>query len=188
MADCRYRAKIDHTEKTIMTLFRVEYHVYEQKKMLFRFLLGIAIVFAGVFLSLPTWARAVLLLIGAWFIASLDFPSQLRADRTLEARKGVLPRMSYEFYEDELKISGEGAMSIPYKKLSRLVEDREYLFLFLSRESVCMLESDSLQPKEPDSFKTFVAEKTGLVWQREKSLLSIGLTDLILMYRDRKKK
>ena len=32
MAECRYRAKIDHTEKTILTLFRVEYHVYEQKK------------------------------------------------------------------------------------------------------------------------------------------------------------
>ena len=38
MAACRYRAKIDHTEKTILTLFRVEYHTYEQKKMLLRFL------------------------------------------------------------------------------------------------------------------------------------------------------
>lgn len=64
--------------------------MYEQKKMLFRFLIGLAIIFAGVFITLPTWARAILLLIGAWFIASLDFPSQLRADRTLEARKGVL--------------------------------------------------------------------------------------------------
>ena len=188
MADCRYRAKIDHTEKTIMTLFRVEYHVYEQKKMLFRFLIGLAIIFAGVFITRPTWARAILLLIGAWFIASLDFPSQLRADRTLEARKGVLPRMSYEFYEDEFRISGEGSMSVPYKKLSYLVEDREYLYLFLSRDSVCMMETSSLKPKEPDAFKAFLADRSGLIWRREKGLLSIDLTDLILMYRDRKKK
>lgn len=188
MTGCRYRAKIDHTEKTILTLFRVEYHVYEQKKMLIRFLIGIAIVLVGVFVQLPTWARAVLLLIGTWLIASLDFPSQLRADRALETRKGLLPRMSYEFYEDEFTLSGEGSMHIPYHKLSRLVEDRDYLFLFLSRESVCMMSRDSLQPKEPDKFKTFLAEKTGLIWRRERGLLSIDLTDMILMFRDWKKK
>lgn len=188
MADCRYRARIDHTEKTILTLFRVEYRVYEQKKMLLRFLAGLAIVFAGVFAPLPTWARAILMLIGAWLVASLDFPSQLRADRTLEARKGLLPRMRYEFYDDELRLSGEGAMSIPYGKLDRLVEDREHLYLFLSRDSVCMLSRDTLQPKEPEAFKTFLAEKTGLVWRRERGLLSLDLADLILMYRDRNKK
>ncbi len=185
MADCRYRAKIDHTEKTILTLFRVEYHCYEQKKMLLRFLLGLAVVFAGVFVPLPTWARAILLLIGAWLIASLDFPSQIRADRTLEARKGALPRMTYAFYENEMKVSGEGAMSIPYRKLKRLIEDKNYLYLFLSRDSVCMLARDSLQPKEPDAFKAFLAEKTGLVWRRERGLLSLDLADLILMFRER---
>ena len=187
MAACRYRAKIDHTEKTILTLFRVEYHTYEQKKMLLRFLIGFLIVLAGVFAPLPTWGRAVLLLIGAWLIASLDFPSQIRVDRTLEQRKGRLPRMSYEFYEDEFVLSGEGTMRIPYKKLRRLIEDRDYLYLFLSRDSVCMMARSSLQPQEPDKFKAFVAEKTGLLWRRERGLLSIDLTDLILMFRDRKK-
>lgn len=188
MADCPYRARIDHTEKTILRLFRVEYRAYEQKKMLLRFLVGLAIVFAGVFAPLPTWSRAVLLLIGAWLIASLDFPSQLRADRTLEARKGVLPRMSYAFQEDEILLSGEGTMRIPYRRLTRLIEDRDYLYLFLSRDSVCMLARDTLQPKEPDAFKAFLAEKTGLVWRRERGLLSLDLADLILMLRDRKKK
>lgn len=187
MTECRYRAKIDHTEKTILTLFRVEYHVYEQKRMVLRFLAGIALIFIGVFAPLPTWARAILLLIGAWLIASLDFPSQLRADRTLETRKGMLPRMNYEFYEDELRVSGEGSMRVPYHKLSRLVEDREYLYLFLSRDSVCMLASDSLHPKKPDAFKEFLAEKTGLIWRRDKAMLSINLADLILMFRERKK-
>ena len=188
MAECLYRAKIDHTEKTIQTLFRVEYHTYELKKMLIRFAVGIAVILIGVFASLPTWARAVLLLIGAWLVASLDFPSQIRADRTLEARKGVLPRMSYAFYEDEFRLSGEGAMSIPYKKLDRLIEDREHLYLILSRDSICMLARESLQPKDPDAFKAFLAEKTGLTWRREKGILSLDLSDLILMFRDRKKK
>ena len=188
MAECRYRAKIDHTEKTILTLFRVEYHVYEQKKMLLRFLIGLAIVFIGVFAPLPKWARAVLMLIGAWLIASLDFPSQLRADRTLETRKGVLPRMNYTFYEDEFRISGEGAMSIPYQKLNFLIESRDYLYLFLSRDSVCMLERASLQPNDSDAFKAFLTEKTSLVWRQEKGLLSINLTDIILMFRARKQK
>ncbi len=186
MAAFRYRAKIDHTEKTIQALFRAEYHVYEQKRMLFRFLLGLAVVFLGVFAPLPNWARAILLLIGAWLIASLDFPSQIRADKALEARGGQLPRMTYEFFDDHLRLSGEGSMDVPYAKLRRLIEDRKHLYLFLSRDSVCMLDPSTLQPNDPDAFRSFLAEKTGLPWRKDRGLLSLDLADLILMFRERK--
>ena len=51
-----------------------------------------------------------------------------------------------------------------------------------------MLERASLRPADDAAFMKFIEEKTGLFWRRESSLLSIGLADLILMFRDRNHK
>ena len=187
MADIRYRAEIQHTEKTIQRLYRTQYYAYDKLRLLLRGSLGAALILVAALSALPTWGKAVLLLIGAWLVVSGDFPAQLRADKALEQRKAALPHMYYTFYGDHLMLSGEGRMDIPYRKLSRLAQDEQYLYLFVSRDSVCMLERASLQPQDGEGFTAFIAEKTGLVWRREKGLLSLNLVDLILMFRDRRK-
>ena len=187
-ADCRWRASITHTEKTILRLYRTQYYAYSKGKLLVRAAIGMALILAGVLAAAPTWLRAVLMLIGTWFVVSGDFPAQLRADRALQERKAALPAMRYEFYEDHLFLSGEGSMNLPYKRLSRLAMDRDFLYLFETRDSVCMLERASLRPADDTAFMKFIEEKTGLFWRRESSLLSIGLADLILMFRDRNHK
>lgn len=186
-ADCRWRASVTHTEKTIQRLYRTQYYAYSKGKILLRLGLGLALILAGVLAQLPTWARAVLMLLGTWFAVSGDFPAQLHADRVLQERKAALPSMRYEFYEDRIFLSGEGSMVLPYERLSRLAEDREYLYLFETRDSVCMLERASLRPADDKAFQKFIEEKTGLFWRREGSLLSFGLADLILVFRDRKR-
>ena len=186
-AVCRWRASVTHTEKTIQRLYRTQYYAYSKGKILLRLGFGFALILAGVFAALPTWLRAILMLFGAWFAMSGDFPAQLRADRALQERRAALPSMRYAFYEDRIFLSGEGSMDLPYKRLSRLAEDRDYFYLFETRDSVCMLERSSLKPADEKAFKAFIEERTGLVWRREGSLLSLGLADLILMVRDRKK-
>ncbi len=188
MAAERYTARIDHTEKTINALFRAEYHAFEQRRMLFRFLLGLGLILAAFLVPMPKWVKAILLLLGAWFAASLDFPSQIRADRTIEARHGVLPGMRYEFHPDRVVLTGEGSMTIPYGKFTRLMQDRDYLYLFISRDSVCMLERASLKPQPPETFMRFIEEKTGLNWRREFSYFSLNLADILQILRDRGKK
>ena len=69
-------------------------------------------------------------------------------------------------------------MRIPYKKLTRLVEDAEYLYLFLAENSLCMVERSGVEPEGDAALMEFLSEKTGLAWQREKSLLSLNLWDL----------
>ena len=75
-------------------------------------------------------------------------------------------------------------MDIPYGKFTRLVEDRQYLYLFVSRNSVCMLERDSVRPDDIMAFAKFLEEKTGLGWRAEKSFLSMSLYDLRQTLRD----
>ena len=186
MSEIRYRAKIDHTAKTIDTLYKMQRYTYDKPRILLRLGIGLVMAAAALAAELPMWARALLLLVGAWLLASKDFPAQARADRVLQERKASLPRMQYEFFEDHLKVSGEGSMNIGYQKLTRLAEDAGYFYLFLSRDSVCMMEKESLKPQKQDDFRLFLEERSGQAWRREKPFLSMNLPDLLQMWRDRK--
>ena len=184
MADSFYRAKISHTEKTVEQLYKMQYYVYEKPRMIARLLIGFALVVGAVAAGLPMWGKAILLLIGAWLLVSRDFPAAVRADRALSERKAKLPDMSYDFGPDKVHLSGEGSMDIPYNKLTRLVEDKQYLYLFLNRNSVCMMEKDSVKPADLMAFAKFLEEKTGLKWQAEKSFLSMSIYDLRQAFKD----
>ena len=184
MAGPLYRAGIKHTEKTVERLYKTQYYVYEKPRMLLRMAFGFVLVLIAVMSALPLWAKALLLLFGAWFLVSRDFPAAVRADRAISERKAKLPNMEYAFHDDRLHLTGEGSMDIPYKKLTHLIEDNEYLYLFVSRKSVCMMERASLKPPKIMDFARFMEEKTGLTWRREKSFLSMSIYDMRQALRD----
>ena len=79
MAESFYHAKITHTEKTVEQLYKMQYYVYEKPRMLLRLLIGFGLVAATVAAGFPTWAKALLLLVGAWLLVSRDFPAAVRA-------------------------------------------------------------------------------------------------------------
>lgn len=186
MASYQFQGKIEHTEKTIISLYRAQYHAYEKPQMIVWMAVGFVMIAIAVFTSLPTWAKALLLLIGAWLIVSMDFPAQVRADRAVSARHGSLPKMQYEFHKDQMKISGEGSMSIPYKKIERLAEDKFYLYIFTGKDSICMIDKSSVSPKTDAELKEFLTTKTKLYWSNEKSFLALNLADIIMIFRNRK--
>ena len=187
MAGCQFTAKIEHTEKTIESLYRAQYHAYEKPQMLVWMAVGFVLIFVAAFSSFPTWAKAILLLIGAWTVVSLDFPALVRADRAFEARHGSLPKMEYEFHKDQMKISGEGSMSIPYKKIEKLTEDKYFLYIIISKDSICMIDKSTVRPQSDKELKEYLASKTHLDWLNEKSFLMMNLADIILIFRNRKK-
>jgi hypothetical protein len=184
MAETRYRAKIKHTEKTVQQLYKTQYYVFEKPRMLARMLIGFGLVIAAALMSLPVWVKALLLLFGAWFLVSRDFPASVRADKALSERKAALPGMEYVFDQDKVHLTGEGSMDIPYDKFTHLVEDNDYLYLFVSRNSVCMMERASLKPPQIMDFARFLEEKTGLTWRREKPFLSMSIYDIRQALRD----
>ena len=184
MDEILYSAKITHTEKTITQLYKMQYYVYDKGRMLLRIVVGFGLVVAAVLLSIPTWAKAILLLLGAWLLVSRDFPATVRADRALSERKAKLPSMEYSFGEDKLHLKGEGSMDIPYRDFTHLIEDDDYLYLFINRNSVCMIDRSSFTPEQYVAFGKFMEEKTGLAWRREKPFLSLSIYDIRRMIQD----
>ena len=75
-------------------------------------------------------------------------------------------------------------MDIPYRDFTRLVEDRQFLYLFVTRNSICMMEKDSLKPADIMAFAKFMEEKTGLKWRAEKSFLSMSIYDIRQTLKD----
>lgn len=172
-----FHGEIKHTEETIFQLFRTQYRSFCQKQMLVRFLLGLGLVFLAAFVNLPNLIRVIVLIMGAWLMVSLDFPSQMNADKSLEVRHGILPKMEYAFGNSGVEVSGEGTMMLKYKQLIRLVEDANYLYLFSSPEAVCMIARSSIKPDDK-KLMDFLSEKTGLEWKTEKSFFFLNLYDI----------
>ena len=180
--------EIQHTEKTIQRMFQVEYHTYEKLKMLTRAGIGAALIGIALVAGLHIVIQGILMLAGCWLLISPDFPADCKADKSVMARGGVLPMMRYGFEEDGVFVEEDaGKMKLQYSRIQRLVEDQEYLYLFLGKNSVCMVDRESLDPPEPEELKSLLSERTGMEWTRDKSLLSMNLQDVIRAVRDRKK-
>jgi len=181
-----FEGEIVHTEKTLLQLFKTEYETYERKKIFAWMGVGALMIVLAILVEMALPLRIILLLIACWLLVSSDFPAEMRADKVVETRRGNLPRMHYEFYEKDMKLEGEGSMRMKYDKFQRLIEDSGYLYLFEAKNSVCMIDKDSIQGGSVDQFKEFMEKRTGLEWRRCKSILSLNLTDIIQSARDRK--
>lgn len=172
----KYTAYIYHDAKTIELLYKTQYYAYEKLRIIFRFIAGFALIAAALLLSLPLWARGILLLIGTWLVSSTDFPAQVRADKVIQARGGKFPEMHYDFHDEYFTVSGEGSMNIAYSKVSRLIHDSGYMYIFMSRDSVCMIDIKTLD--DTNAFMNFIESVTGHHWNKIKSLLSLTLYDI----------
>lgn len=180
----RFSGSVEHTPDTIQLLYKTEYYTYDTLRILARFLLGAGFILAGITVAMPRAVQILLLLAGCWLIVSKDFPATLRADKALETRKAALPRHVCKFFEKHVELSGEGTMDLAYDKFQYLIEDDGYLYLFLGRKSVCMVEKGSVTGGSPEEFKEFVAGRTGLCWRKNRSLLMMNLADLRRAVRD----
>ena len=172
----KYSAGIKHNAQTIELLYKTQYYAYDNLRIIARFIIGFVLIASALFMSLPIWARGILLLTGTWLMSSSDFPAQVRADRVIQSRHNNFPEMHYEFHEGYFTVSGEGSMNISYDKVSRLIYDSEYLYIFMSRDSVCMIDRKTL--KDSDEFMKFIETATSHEWRKEKSLLSMNIDDL----------
>lgn len=182
----KFVGSIQHTEETIQRMYQTQYYTYQTMRMLIRMGIGVVLVVSPFLFTLPMAVRAVMMMLGCWLLVSRDFPASVKADQVVESRKGALPLYVCTFFDDRVELEGEGSMKIPYKKFQRLVEDDSYLYLFLAKNSLCMIEKETVTGGTDEELKDFVAQRTGLDWMRNRSLLSLNLMDLHRAWKDRK--
>lgn len=177
---------IQHTEDTLQRLFKMEYRTYHQLRILTQLAIGFAMAALALIAEMDRILQAVLLLAGCLLMVGGEFPASVRADKAVDDRKGNLPENVCAFFGSSLELSGEGSMRLRYDRFQRLVEDNEYLYLFLGSRSVCMIDKATIKGGSAEELKAFVAECTGLTWRRSRSFFTMNLADLRQMLRDRR--
>lgn len=182
----KFVGSIQHTEDTLQRLFKTEYRTYHQLQILSQLAVGFLMAALALTVEMSRPLQGVLLLAGCLIMVSSDLPASLRADKAADSRKGQLPKNVCTFFNSAMELSGEGAMRLEYSRFQRLVEDSEYLYLFLGRKSVCMIDKAAVTGGTAEELKDFVAQKTGLAWRRGRSFLSMNLADLRQAIRDRR--
>lgn len=187
MADrAKFIGSVQHTEDTIQRLFKTEYRTYHQSRIFAQLAAGFVMAALALTVEMSRVLQAVLLLVGCLLMIGGDFPASVRADKAVDDRKGKLPGNVCSFFGGSMELSGEGSMRLKYDRFQRLVEDKGYLYLFLGSRSVCMIDKTTVKGGSVEDLKAFVAERTGLVWRRNRSFLTMNLTDLRQMLRDRR--
>lgn len=106
---------------------------------------------------------------------------QLEADPSFRANKivrqcgGAFPTTVYSFGTKGIKTSNDDSSAmVPYTEIIRLVEDDEYVFLFINKEGAYMLR----KPNNSSAFQKYLTEKTGLEWIKPRNVFFLSLKQL----------
>ena len=113
--------------------------------------------------------------LGCLLFSNLNAPAYYNRDTIIKAFKGKYPFVTYEFYENGFTYKKDGEV-ISYQQLHHLIDDGEYLYIYVSRDTAYMLQCSSIQgEKNVDGLKNYISVKSKLEWEKPTSLLNFRL-------------
>ena len=169
-------ASMRHTRKTITRLSRTQCNTFSFGNKLLQFFCGVIMIFIGV-QSGSTLTSSLCLFVGCWLCVNTDVRAKLRASRICDSLHDQYPSTQYTFKENEFLLDEDTQRPLPYNLLIRLIEDNQYLYLYISKTSAYMIEKSTVHP-DVDTLKKLLTHSTGLRWCRPTSLLTFSLRTL----------
>lgn len=168
----RYRAGAALDERTVNALYRTSLYTYGKISIFIRAGIGAVILLTILFVHMPVWASFPAMVLGCWLFVSYDFPARVQARSYLKKHTGKPESVRCTFLDD-MMLSKDGEHS--YSAIDRLIYDDNYLYVFFSRKDCFILEIASVVPHDTQSFKQWLAAKTGKSWDTPSlALLSHG--------------
>ena len=122
-----YTAKMKHSEATIIRLAETRYNTFQFGKKLIRLGLALVLIMIGLYLGGDNITPWICLFVGCVLITGLNTRPRSEGRKIFQQLNGKSLESQYSFFEDGFKFYDDGEL-IPYKKLIRLVEDKEYLY------------------------------------------------------------
>lgn len=158
----KFTGEIQHTKESIHQLSSVQYHAFRYVVRVFWSFCGVGCIWGAVATG-DQFLFYILLFSGIWLLLNLELPAKHRADKIIKAGNGSLPHTRYCFEKEEIQISSKDySKTISYKQLYALLEDNSYYYLFVNRNAGFVVDKKSVLPAQPEEFKAFLQEKSGL--------------------------
>lgn len=171
-----FSAKMEHNEKTIIKLVKTQQQVFQFRQRLVYFLLAFVLLVYGIYADESMITPYLALFIGCAMLTGLSAGVRRQAGKLIQQMNGRFPKSDYSFEEEGFRYYSKGEL-ISYKKLLRLVEDREYLYLYISEQSAYMVDKATVKGGLGE-LKTFLAQKTGRSWEQPVSLFNLRFKTL----------
>lgn len=161
----KYRAQIEYNKQNVMRMSNVVCYAFERVTPRMIQVSGICLGGAGLY-RMATLGDGLPLLIAAVLIATnADVRGRALGRKMCKFMEGWWPVMSFDFTEREIEShTDREKSSTPYQTLIRLMEDRNFFYLFTSATSAFMVDKKTIDPGDTKGFKSFLCEKTGLEW------------------------
>lgn len=173
-----FKAEMKHDASTITRLMTTRYNTFHYGKKLIRMVIAIALILYGLYMDSSMLTPMICLFIGCVMIANLNIGPRMLAKQVIKQMGNQFPHSHYVFNASEFKFHEE-AEAVPYGKLIRLIEERQYFYLYVSEDSGYMVDKATITGSDVNGFKQFLTEKTGLKWERPASLLTFNLRSLL---------
>ena len=172
-----YRAKMKHSATTIKKLIQTGYDTFQFKRKLLNAAIAFGLILFGLYADQSMFMPWIALFVGCFMLANLNAVPRMQANEQLKMIGGNFPKSDYSFYEKEFKFYDKGE-PIPYKRLIRLIEDKQYLYLYVAEQSAYMVDKGTVTGGSVSELKTYLEIETGLKFSRPANLFSFKITDL----------
>lgn len=180
-------ASIQYDEETMRQMVKVRMRTFRSIASYGLLLIGAVLIGVGVLSSYSTVAtRTMMVAIGCFMVVGVNSPETYMAKKIVQSMNGNFPKLSYDFGFDAIKIRGADTMNrLEYEDILRLVEEENYLYIFLKNKSAFMIDCKTVKPKV-NSLKELLTEKTGLGWTRPHRIAAVSLYSILRNRRNTK--
>ena len=172
-----YRAKMRHSAATIKQLIQTGYDVFQFKRKLLNTVIAFGLIIFGLYADQSMFMPWIALFVGCVMLANLNIIPKTQAREWLKQTGNEFPKSDYRFYEKEFSFN-EKEKPVPYKRLIRLIEDRQYLYLYVAEQSGFMVDKGTVTGGTVSELKTYLEIETGMKFSRPANMFSFKITDL----------
>ena len=178
-SELKYTALMKHNAESIEKLVLMQYNSFQVRNKLVRVAFAfVMLVYGVVTAGKGLFTSYLCLILGSMILAGLNVRPKSNARKLIAQMNGTFPSSEYYFTDHGFRDSKDGK-EIPYQKLIRLIDDKDFLYLYISKESAYMVDNRSVYGADGlKGLKTLIKEKTGLSWRKPSSFWTFNIYSL----------
>ena len=173
----KFRAKMRHDTSTVYKLIQTQFDTFQFHKKLIHAAISFGLILFGLYADSSLFMPMVALFVGCVMIANLNAYPKALAKKVLQQIGPNFPKSDYEFFDKEFSYNKE-AEAVSYSTILRMVEDRQFFYLYVTRQAAYMVDKTTVTGGSAAELKQFLEIRTGLDFSRPNSFISFRLKDL----------
>ena len=178
-----FTAKMNYSEETVYKLIEMQHRTFQTSQRMVMIIAAVISLLLGFRMGLGSIPGILFMFWGCILLTGLNSRPRATAKAFVAELKGKYPHLVYTFSDNGFS-SQEEKKETPYSSIVKLVDDGEYLFIYVSTEKAYMIETSSVSSQTANAdFKEYIAKKTSLSWTRPLNLFNFNIKALKGMIR-----